>query len=258
MTDTNRLPVLFFGHGDPRNAIWDNGFTRSLKTLRDSFTVKPEAILVISAHWLSRGTFVSSTANPAMIYDFNGFPPELYQIKYPAPGSPRFAHQIMEMLPEVKEESVRGLDHGAWTLLIHLFPKADIPVLQLSIDFGHTMDYHFNLAKKLRIFRDKGLLIIGSGNIVHNLQYWFSKKDNKPFDWAVEFDEWVKDKLVYKDFESLIHYENAGKSASLSVPTTDHYIPMIYSIALADASDEIQFTYEEVFTSASMRSFRIG
>jgi 4,5-DOPA dioxygenase extradiol len=262
LTDTfarsERLPAFFIGHGNPMNAIEDNPFTRSLHEMGNGVTQTPNAILVISAHWLTRGSFVSTTLHPETIYDFGGFPAELYKVTYPAPGSPEYANEVMKMIPEVKEDKKWGLDHGAWTILKHLFPKAEIPVFELSIDYGRPMQYHFDLGSKLKSLREKGVLIIGSGNIVHNLSLWFSKNDTSPYAWATDFDEWVKDRIHARDFKSLIEYEKHGSSAQLAVPTPDHYIPMLYSLALADKDDEIKFTYEEVFTSASMRAFKIG
>jgi 4,5-DOPA dioxygenase extradiol len=256
---TNELmPIFFIGHGDPRNAIWDNPFTQSLGEMGKSVPVKPQAILVISAHWLTKESFVTMNPFPELIYDFSGFPPELYRVTYPAPGAPEFGKELMGLAPEVEEDLSRGLDHGAWTILKHMFPKADIPVFQLSINYNQAMIYHFNLARKLIALRSKGILVIGSGNIVHNLRFWFSKEDPKPYDWAVEFDEWVKAMIIKRDFQSLIDYQNQGTPAMLSVPTPDHFIPLLYSLGMSKEGENIRFTYEEVFTSASMRSFRIG
>ncbi len=257
-TSTQKMPVFFIGHGNPMNAIEDNPFTRSLTALGKSVTQQPNAILVVSAHWLTQGTYVATTPTPQTIYDFGGFPPELYKVTYPAPGSPQYAKEVKDLIPLVKEDSAWGLDHGAWTVLKHLFPEAKIPVFQLSIDYSKPMQYHFDLAMQLKALRSKGVLIIGSGNIVHNLQLYFSNPDNKTYNWAVEFDTWSKEKILQHDFKSLINYHTAGEMAKLAVPTTDHYIPMIYSIALADKNDAIDFTYEETTGSISMRTFKIG
>ena len=222
-----------------------------------SVAPKPKAILVVSAHWLTRGTFVSTTAKPETIYDFGGFPDELYRVVYPAPGAPEYAKETEKLVVEAKEDGQWGLDHGAWTVLKHIFPKADIPVFQLSIDYQRPMQYHFDLAKKLSVLREHGVLIIGSGNIVHNLRYAFAD-DQKPYDWTVEFDEWVKGRIAVRDFQSLIDYEQKGSIARLAVPTVDHYVPMLYSLALAKPHEEIKHTYEENITSLSMRCFRVG
>jgi len=258
-TSSDPLPAFFIGHGNPMNAIEENPFTKSLQEMGKSIRQTPNAILVISAHWLTRGgTWVSTTPKPETIYDFGGFPAELYKVNYPAPGSPEYARELMNLIPEVKEDTQWGLDHGAWAILKHLYPAADIPVFEMSIDYGKPMQYHFDLSARLKSLRNKGVLIIGSGNIVHNLRMWFAKPGLEPYDWALEFDEWVKGRINARDFISLIEYEKHGSSAKLSVPTADHYIPMLYSLALAGPEEEIKFTYEEVFTSASMRAFRIG
>jgi 4,5-DOPA dioxygenase extradiol len=252
------MPAFFIGHGNPMNAIEDNPFTQSLQAMGKSVEQKPNAILVVSAHWLSRGTFVSTSPMPETIYDFGGFPAELYQVVYPAPGSPEYAIELLKNIPEAKEDKDQGLDHGAWSVLKHMFPKADIPVFEMSIDYGQSMQYHFDLAQRLQSLRRKGVLIVGSGNIVHNLQLWFAKKDQLPYDWNTEFDEWVKERINQRDFQSLVNYEKHGSSAKLAVPTPDHYIPMLYSLGLANKEEEIKFTYEETFSAASMRAFRIG
>ncbi len=257
-SSSSRMPVFFVGHGSPMNAIEDNSYTRSWEAMGKSVEEKPNAILVVSAHWLTNGTYVSTNPTPETIYDFGGFPGELYKQTYPAPGSPEYAKQVMQLVPEAKEDKEWGLDHGSWSILKHLYPGANIPVFQLSIDYYQPMQHHFDLAARLKKLRDKGVLIIGSGNIVHNLQMLFAKTDAAPYDWTVEFDEWVKNKIVTKDFQSLVDYEKQGKAAKLSVPTTDHYVPMIYSLGLADSSDDIKFTNEETLGSISMRAFRIG
>lgn len=258
LLEGSKMPVLFIGHGSPMNAIESNAFTKSLNLLGKAFVEKPKAIMVVSAHWLTKGTYVSTTERPETIYDFYGFPQELYQVKYPAPGHPSSAKEVTRLAAEVKEDGQWGFDHGAWTILKHIFPEADIPVFQLSIDYNKSMEYHFELARKLNKLRELGILVIGSGNIVHNLRLIFSNADNAPYDWAVEFDEIVKDRINNRDFDSLIHYEKYGKAGQLSVPTVDHYVPLMYSLALADDDDEISFTYEEVFSSLSMRCLRIG
>ena len=255
---TEKMPVFFVGHGSPMNALEDNSYTRSWSAMGKSVKEKPNAILVISAHWLTQGTFVSTNPTPETIYDFGGFPAELYKQTYPAPGSPEYAKQVMQIIPEAKEDKEWGLDHGAWVVLKYLFPEAKIPVFQLSIDYYKPLQYHFDLAKRLASLREKGVLIISSGNIVHNLRKFFENPDAKSFEWTVEFDEWVKSKINARDFQSLIDYEKHGASAKLSVPTPDHYIPMIYSLALAEKNDDIHYTNEETIASVSMRAFRIG
>lgn len=263
LPDGNKMPVLFVGHGDPMNALKDNAFTKSLHKLGTDIknNRKPSAILVISAHWLSRGTFVNISPKPETIHDFGGFPDELFQVQYPAPGSPEFAKEVTKLNSDIRETTEWGLDHGAWTILRHIFPEADIPVFQMSIDYYKPMQYHFDLAQQLKSLREKGVLIIGSGNIVHNLRMSIEglySGNTKPYDWATEFDALVKKKIEEKDFGSLVAYDKLGSAAALSIPTTDHYIPMIYNLGLAEKDEVIQQLYEEVLTGISMRTFRIG
>ena len=262
---TLKMPVLFVGHGNPMNALYDNSFTQSLKRVGNEFIdeKRPKAILVVSAHWLTDGTFVNVSPDPEIIYDFSGFPNELFQVRYPASGSPEYAHQVKKLIASVEETEEWGIDHGSWTVLKHMFPKADIPVFQLSIDYKKPLKYHFDLAKQLKPLREKGVLIIGSGNIVHNLRLSFQgvreQGENFVYDWVTEFDEWAKEKINERDFKSLINYESAGTTAKLAVPTVDHYVPMLYSLALADKNENILYTHEELtFGAMSMRSFKIG
>jgi 4,5-DOPA dioxygenase extradiol len=253
---TPKMPVLFVGHGSPMNAIEDNPFTRALKKVGAQY--KPSAIMVISAHWLTNGTYVSTVKKPETIYDFGGFPDKLFQQKYPANGSPETAKMVSSMVNHIKEDHEWGLDHGAWSILLHLFPKADIPVFQMSIDYTKPMSYHFELGKQLQQLRNKGVLIISSGNIVHNLRLSMDalyKNDAKPFDWAVDFDNWSKEKLDKREFESLIAFEK-HKAGKLASPTPDHYIPMIYTLGLSEKKDTLKHEYEEVtFGAISMRTF---
>ena len=259
--NTTQLPVLFVGHGSPMNAIADNAFTRKLAAWGNSFAEKPKAILVVSAHWLTRGTHVMVSPKPKTIHDFGGFPQALYQIQYPAPGTPEFAIETKRLITttNVVDDDQWGLDHGAWTVLRHMFPKADIPIYQLSIDFSKPPLYHYNLAQELKILRKKGVLIVGSGNIVHNLYQIDFDEQAKPFDWAIEFDEMVKTKLEARDYNNLINYSSLGNAASLSIPTNDHYLPMLYSLGLTDKNEPLTFTYEEIQNaSISMRCFQVG
>lgn len=254
-----KMPILFIGHGSPMNAVLDNPFTRALTRMGSEIVERPNAVLVVSAHWLTRGgTAVAVTPKPETIYDFGGFPDELYRVVYPAPGAPAYAEEVRALVPEVQPDGRWGLDHGAWTVLKHLFPKADIPVFQLSIDYGRPMAYHLELARRLKKIREKGVLVIGSGNVVHNLRLWFTRPENMPYDWAIEFDAWVKARVEARDVRSLVEYDRQGEMAKLSVPTPDHYIPLLYSLGMADENEPIVQTYEEVLSAGSMRSFRIG
>ncbi|MCB2377172.1 4,5-DOPA dioxygenase extradiol [Hymenobacter sp. BT635] len=262
---TERMPVLFVGHGSPMNALEDNAFTRRMKRLGQEIRQRqvPNAILVVSAHWLTRGTFAGLNEQPETIHDFGGFPQELFAMQYPAPGAPTFAQSIIEHVADVHGSHDWGLDHGTWTILHHLFPEATIPVFQLSLDVTKSMQQHFDLARQLRFLRDRGVLIIGSGNIVHNLRQSMPKLmqgDATPYAWATEFDEWVKAKIDQRDFASLVKYQQlGGASGQLAVPTTDHYLPVLYSLGLADEEEDITHTFEEVsYGGLSMRTFMAG
>lgn len=258
---THRQPVLFIGHGSPMNAIETNPYTSALQVMGAGLLEnnRPKAVLVVSAHWLTRGTFVQVAEKPEIIYDFGGFPDELYQVKYPVSGSPEMANEAAELITGIQPTADWGLDHGAWAVLKHLFPKADIPSFQLSIDWGRPMQHHFELAEMLGKLRDRGVLIIGSGNIVHNLSAsipMLGRGDKSAFDWALEFDAWVEDALQSGDYRKLIRYENAGKSGLLSVPSPDHYIPMLYSLGIAGKGESANTFYESVeYGGISMRSF---
>jgi 4,5-DOPA dioxygenase extradiol len=261
------MPVLFIGHGSPLNIILDNGFTRSLSGWGKRLP-RPRAIMVISAHWLTKGTFVGCMEKPRTIHDFYGFPGELYEKTYPSPGAPdeaAFAAGAVRKVV-VKCDHAWGLDHGAWAVLRHLYPGADIPVFQLSLDYTYNewhpkpLQYHYDLAAELFALRERGVLIIGSGNIVHNLGMLdFTDIDAKTFDWAREFDEQVKAKLISGDHGDLIRYTGMGRSALLSVPTLDHYLPMIYALALQKKGEPLTFVHEGFqYGSISMRCFQIG
>jgi len=258
---TPKMPMLFIGHGSPMNALFDNSFTQTLRKVGKSIE-KPNAIMVISAHWETRGTYVSLSEKPATIYDFGGFDPKLYEVKYDAKGDPELAKEVIKSAFHfhIQEDHKMGLDHGAWTVLKHLFPNADIPVFQMSMDYTQPASYHFELAKSLRKMREKGVMIIGSGNIVHNLRLLNWKDiDSQPFDWAFEFDEIVKNKIDRREFIDLVNYQNFGNIAQLSIPTNDHYMPMIYTLGLADKNEEIQYIYEGYqYGSLSMRCFQVS
>lgn len=257
--NTQRMPVFFIGHGNPMNALYDNAFTKKLNTIRNTIT-KPKAILVVSAHWLTRGTYVSTNPSPKTIYDFGGFPDELFKVKYEPKGSPELAKELKQKInyTSVSEDSSMGLDHGAWTILKHIYPDADIPTFQLSIDYSKPPEYHYELAKPLNYLRDKGVVIIGSGNIVHNLGMVDFYNPNNVYDWAREFDSTVKNLLDKGDDNSLIHYEKLGKSAELSIPTNDHYLPMLYILGLKNKGEQVSTLYESLeMGSLSMRSFVI-
>ncbi len=252
------MPVVFVGHGSPTNAIENNEFTLNWAEIGKNIP-KPTAILSVSAHWLTKGTFVTSMENPKTIYDFYGFPKELYALSYPAPGDVKLAGDIIKSVsnPEISKDFEWGLDHGTWSVLIKMFPKADIPVIQLSMDFNQPGDFHFELGKKLNFLRKRGVLIFCSGNIVHNLGRidW----SDKAHDWALEFDEISKKLISEKKYSELINYQKLGKSALLSIPTNDHYLPLLYSLGASEANDNIHFFNEKVtMGSLSMRGVIFG
>ncbi|MFN3849634.1 MAG: 4,5-DOPA dioxygenase extradiol [Spirosomataceae bacterium] len=255
---TPTMPVIFIGHGSPMNAIEDNKFTQSLKKLGKSI-VRPNAILVVSAHWLTNGTAVSSNPAPKTIYDFGGFPDALYKVKYEPKGNPNLAKEIAQIgntIP-VHEDNGMGLDHGSWTVLRHIYPNADIPVLQLSIDYYKPPQFHFDLGQSLKKLREKGVMIIGSGNVVHNLGK--IKPTGSPYDWAIEFDVQVKKHLDTSNFQPLVDYQKFGSMAQLSIPTHDHYTPMLYILGLANKNEKVNYFYEGLeLGSLSMRSFIIS
>lgn len=260
--EVSRAPAMFIGHGSPMNIVRDNAFTRSLGELGARSEV-PAAALVVSAHWLTPGeTRVSVNPKPKTIYDFGGFPDALYQVTYPAPGSPDYARKMAAQVKSVKvhEDHEMGLDHGAWSILRHLWPKADVPVFQLSIDYDRPPAFHYQLGQELLKLRDRGLMILGSGNIVHNLRALdWKHEEGPPFDWAAEFDEWVRTKLVDGDHLSLANYARQGKAARMAVPTSDHYLPMLYTLGVQAQGEQVRFTHESFqHGSISMRCFEFA
>ena len=261
--NTETMPVLFLGHGSPMNAIEENQFVQGFRNISREIP-KPNAILCISAHWFTNGTFVTAMLNPKTIHDFYGFPKELFEVNYPAPGSPELARETAELLfPEIEEEDHSwGLDHGAWSVIRHLYPNAEIPVIQLRIDYTKPPQYHFDLAKKLQKLREKGILIIGSGNIVHNLRMIDWKNINTVgagWDWAVEAREKTNNWLLDGNFQNLIDYQRQGVALQTAVPSPDHYLPLIYSLGLKEKSENLSlFNDELIGGSLSMTSVRIG
>jgi len=258
-----KLPVLFIGHGSPMNGIEDNEFSRTWAKFGNEIP-KPKAVLVISAHWLTNGTHITAMENPKTIHDFGGFPQELFDVQYPAKGSPELAKTTSELITSTKVglDHDWGLDHGTWTVVRHMYPNADIPVLQLSIDYNKPAQYHYDLAKQLASLRKKGVLIIGSGNMVHNLRMvaWDKLQESEyGFDWAIEMNAIFKEKIGNNDFKSLIDYEKLGSAAKLAIPTPDHYYPLLYNIALQDNTDTIRFFNDKpVGGSLTMTSVKIG
>jgi 4,5-DOPA dioxygenase extradiol len=261
--EDSKHPVLFIGHGSPMNGIEDNEFSRTWAKFGNEIP-KPKAVLVISAHWLTNGTHVTAMESPKTIHDFGGFPQALFDVQYPAKGSPEVAKQTAELITSVNVglDHEWGLDHGTWTVVRHMYPYADIPVLQLSIDYSKPAQYHFDLARQLKALRKKGVLIIGSGNMVHNLRMVAWDKLREPeygFDWAIEMNTIFKDKIGNREFQTLINYEKLGAAAKLAVPTPDHYYPLIYTLALQDDKDDIAFFNDKlVGGSLNMTSVKFG
>lgn len=257
------MPVLFVGHGSPMNGIEINEFSTKWTQLAKQIN-KPSAVLVISAHWFIKGTRITAMDSPSTIHDFGGFPQELFQVQYPAPGSLVLAEETKRIIHSTNVELDHdwGLDHGTWTIVRHMYPEADIPVLQLSIDYTKPASYHYELAKELFALRKKGVLIIGSGNMVHNLRMVAWDKLDEPgfgFDWALEMNNTFKHLINEGNHESLVQYEKLGKAALLSIPTAEHYLPLIYSLGLSSKQDPIHFFNDKaVGGSLTMTSVQFG
>lgn len=255
------MPTIFFGHGNPMNALDRNDWTESWANIGREIP-KPKAILCVSAHWFIPETAVTAMERPRTIHDFGGFPAELFEVQYPASGSPELANRVSELLAptEVKSDSRWGLDHGTWSVLCHVFPDSDVPVVQLSIDETQPAEFHYGLAKRLAPLRDEEILIIGSGNIVHNLHaFAWGKHTPEPLDWALRFEQTAREMILSGRHEPLIDYELLGKNALLSAPTPEHYLPLIYILALQKEDEKVSFPVEGFDGgSISMLSVQIG
>lgn len=252
------MPVLFLGHGSPMNAIEDNAWRRSWQALGRRLP-RPKAILCISAYWETQGVYVGSAEHPETIHDFRGFPKALFDVRYPAPGSPALAHRVAELVrtPRVHFDSHRGLDHGVWSVLQPMYPEADIPVVPLSLSSQQPGAWHYDLARQLDPLRDEGVLVVGSGNIVHNLRYW-RMGQAEPLDWAQRFDEDIAERIAEGHHEGMMGYETLGPDALLAVPTPEHYLPLLYVLGLQREGDAVEFINEDVVGPISMRSVLIG
>ncbi|HEY5928867.1 MAG TPA: 4,5-DOPA dioxygenase extradiol [Burkholderiales bacterium] len=246
-TPSARMPAVFFGHGSPMNTLQHNRFTEAWAGIGKALP-RPQAILAISAHWLTRGTAVTAMESPRTIHDFGGFPRELSEFPYPAPGDPALAERVRALLApvDVKLDQSWGLDHGTWSVLAHVFPGADIPVVQLSMDGTQPPQYHYDLAKRLAPLRDEGVLIIGSGNVVHNLGIMDWRSAEKAYDWATRFNQFVRGHLEKGGHPALIDYQKMGKDAELSVPTSEHYLPLLYILGLQDAKSVLTIPVDGV------------
>jgi 4,5-DOPA dioxygenase extradiol len=258
MNRSSRQPAAFLAHGDPMNALRDNGFTRSIAAFASRLPERPRAILMVSAHWVSRGTIACSAARPKTIHDFGGFPKELYEVEYPAPGAPELAEAAATLIARIdagkgaREDPDWGLDHGAWSVLRHAFPAADIPVFQVSIDNQASLASQLEIGAALSPLRDEGVLILGSGNIVHNLG--LIRWEGEPYEWAREFDEWVAARLGEGDSAALCDIGLAGQTARLACPTLEHYSPLLYALGAAGAGARASFPYQGLeHGSLSMR-----
>ena len=261
--NSEKMPVLFLGHGSPMNGIEENEYVQGFREQGEKMG-KPNAIVVVSAHWETKGTYVTAMDNPRTIHDFGGFPRALYDVQYPAPGHPQLARDIATFVePEktVHLDDKWGLDHGSWTVVKHLFPNADVPVIQLSLDYALTPQRHYELAAQLKRLREKGVLIIGSGNIVHNLRRVDFTKINEQYgyDWAIEADEKMKKWILDDDHKSLINYKNQGRAFDLAIPTPEHFLPLLYTLALKDENDKTTiFNDSPLGGSLTMTSVKFG
>jgi 4,5-DOPA dioxygenase extradiol len=261
--NSEKFPVLFVGHGSPMNAIEENEFVAGWRNVGKTIP-RPDAILCVSAHWETRGTHITAMEKPRTIHDFGGFPAELYEVLYPAPGDPELAKETKNIIKktEVGLDEKWGLDHGCWSVVKHLYPAADIPVIQLSLDYFQSPQYHYDLGRELSLLRKKGILIMGSGNIVHNLSLVAWDKMAEPgfgYDWAIEANEKVKKFILSNDHKSLIEYKKLGRAFNLAVPTPDHFLPLLYSLALKEENEKIEiFNDKAVAGSLTMTSIKIG
>ena len=256
------MPVLFLGHGSPMNAIEENEFVTGFRKVAKEIP-KPRAILCVSAHWETRGTHVTAMRNPRTIHDFGGFPKELFEVQYPAPGSPELAAETRNLVKstEVGLDDKWGLDHGAWSVVKHLYPDADVPVIQMSLDCGLSPKGHYELAREIKALRRRGVLVIGSGNMVHNLGKvdWRRLDETFGFDWAIEANEAMKRFILDGDHRSLVDFERQGSAFRLSIPSPEHYVPLLYSLALKEEGEPVElFNDKAVAGSITMTSVKIG
>lgn len=263
LSSTQKMPVLFLGHGSPMNAIEENEFVAGFRNIAKTIP-KPNAILCVSAHWETRGTFVTAMQNPPTIHDFGGFPKALFEVQYPAPGSPELANETKLIITttEVGLDEKWGLDHGAWSVIKHMYPNADVPVIQMSLDYYQSPQYHYELAKELASLRKKGVLIIGSGNMVHNLSMIAWDKLNAGeygYDWALEASDKMKKYILNGDHQQLINFRSHGKPFELAIPTPEHYLPLLYAMALKEENDTVSlFNDKAIAGSLTMTSVKIG
>ncbi|HLV62606.1 4,5-DOPA dioxygenase extradiol [Galbibacter sp.] len=263
MENTPKMPVLFLGHGSPMNAIEENEFVQGFRKVATQIP-EPKAIVCISAHWETNGTFVTAMQNPPTIHDFGGFPQALFDVQYPAPGSPELAVRTKELIhsTNVVLDQSWGLDHGAWSVIRHLYPNANIPVIQMSIDYNKVPKYHYELGQQIKLLREKGILIIGSGNMVHNLRMvdWRNiNTSGSGYDWAIEADEKMKKFILDQNHTALINFRSQGRVFDLAIPTPEHYLPLLYVLGLKDSDESVSlFNDNTLGGSLSMTSVKIG
>jgi 4,5-DOPA dioxygenase extradiol len=259
---TEKMPVLFLGHGSPMNAIEENEFVAGFRKVGSEIS-RPSAVLCISAHWETRGTYVTAMQKPRTIHDFGGFPKALFDVQYSAPGSPALAKETKALVKktEVGLDEKWGLDHGAWSVIKHLYPHADVPVIQMSLDYSQSAQYHYELARELTALRQKGVLIVGSGNMVHNLGLvaWDKLNDAEyGFDWALEAREKMKTYILSGDHNPLINFRAQGKAFNLAIPTPEHYLPLLYALALKEENESLSlFNDKAIAGSLTMTSVKI-
>lgn len=257
----NILPAIFFGHGNPMNALLKNVYTEAWAAIGEGLP-RPKAILCISAHWYQPGAAVTISTSPRTIHDFGGFPRELFAVEYPAPGDPELANRVRQLLAPlpVRMDEHWGLDHGTWSVMCHVYPAADVPIVQLSIDETKPAEFHYEIGKRLAPLREEGVLIAGSGNIVHNLHaYAWGKHVVEAFDWATLFEKRAREAMLAGDDKTLVGYEKLGREAMLSVPTPDHYLPLLYVLGARKPAESVSFPVEGVDGgSISMLSVRVG
>ncbi len=259
---TEKMPVLFLGHGSPMNALEENEFVRGWREIGKTLP-KPNAVLCVSAHWVTRGTLVTAMKKPDTIHDFGGFPRELFEVQYPAPGSPELAEETKNIITkaDIRLDEKWGLDHGAWSVIKHLYPEADVPVVEMSLDYYQSPQFHYDLAKELAPLRKKGVLIIGSGNMVHNLSMVDWDKLNTSdfgYDWAIEASEKMRKFILSNDHQQMINYKSQSSAYNLAIPTPEHYLPLLYALALKEKDEKVSlFNDKAVGGSLTMTSVKI-
>lgn len=257
---SSTIPAVFFGHGSPMNALARNQYSEAWRRVGESMP-KPRAVLAVSAHWYTRGTLVTADEHPKTVHDFYGFPKALFDVQYPAPGDPALVERVRELLAPVTVRPDRswGLDHGTWSVLVHVYPKADVPVLQLSIDATQPPQFHYDLGRRLAPLRDEGVLLAGFGNVVHNLQAMRRTEDATAFDWAARFESAIRKALIDRDHDTLVHWERLGDDARLSVPTPEHYLPLLYVAGAQRDGEQVAIAVDGVdLGSISMLTAVVG